>query len=108
MSLTSYRLVSRVALALGASLLALSGCVARPLDSSDSSEEEASTHQEGLSGAMPVGAVLKATSNVNLRSGPSTSNSILTVISVGSAVTVQASAPSGGFYQISYSGLIGW
>src|SRR5258708_77097 len=59
---------------------------------------------ESVLGSVPVGSVLKATGNVNLRNGPSTSDSILHVVPKGSTVVVVASDPDGGFYNVKHGG----
>lgn len=100
------RLLTRLALAVSAVTLSLSGCLASPYD--DVADEEAITEDEALTGSLPVGTSLRTTANVNLRSGPSTANGVLTVIPLGTTVTLQDSAPSNGFYRISYGGKIGW
>ncbi len=101
---TSPRL-SRLALVLGALCLSLPACIPAP---ADESFDEPDTNHEGLSGPLSVGTTLKATTDVNLRSGPSTSNSVLDVIPTGSTVTLQTAAPSNGFYRIAYAGVVGW
>src|SRR4029077_11818455 len=63
---------------------------------------------DGLTGSVAVGSTLKATTDVNLRSGPSTSNSVLHVVPSGSTVTVMAASPSNGFYQVKHNGTVGW
>jgi uncharacterized protein YgiM (DUF1202 family) len=62
----------------------------------------------GSSGSLPIGTKLTSTADVNLRSGPSTSNSILDLVPKGSTVTVAQEAPSNGFYKVDYQGTIGW
>ncbi|MCE7892498.1 MAG: hypothetical protein DYH12_22800, partial [Sorangiineae bacterium PRO1] len=78
-----------------------------PAESQELSEDPVAAG-EGLSGAVPVGTQLKTTGNVNLRSGPSTSNSVLHVVAKGSQVTVAASTPKNGFYQVKHGGTLGW
>lgn len=56
----------------------------------------------------PATATLVATGDVNLRSGPSTSDTVLTVIPMGSQVTVQQPEPVNGFYNVTYQTLTGW
>lgn len=58
--------------------------------------------------SIPVGTVLTATAGVNLRSGPSTSNSVLTVVSIGDSVTVQDANPQNGYYKVKYGSTVGW
>jgi uncharacterized protein YraI len=71
-------------------------------------DETTANGEDGLSGSIPVGTTLKSTTGVNLRSGASTSKSILYTIPNGSTVTVQQAAPSNGFYKIKHNGTIGW
>ncbi len=49
-----------------------------------------------------------ATADVNLRKGPDTSYSIVTVVPTGATVTVLDPAPQNGFYNIEYQGSSGW
>jgi uncharacterized protein YraI len=57
---------------------------------------------------FPIGCELHALSDLNLRAGPSTSTAVLDVIPNGDPVTVLASAPQGGFYNVRHAGLSGW
>ncbi len=54
------------------------------------------------------GSTVQATSNVNLRSGPSTGYSILVTVPAGHSATILNPTPSGGFYYINYQGTRGW
>jgi len=58
--------------------------------------------------SLAAGSSLVATADVNLRSGPSTSNSVLTTVPTGSQVTVVDGTPNNGFYKIDYKGTVGW
>jgi len=71
-------------------------------------DDDLATTSSALSGNLAVGTTLKTTANLNLRSGPSTSNTVRLVMPAGSTVTVVATAPSGGFYNVRYSGTTGW
>ncbi len=71
-------------------------------------DEDTASKEDGLSGSIPVGTTLKSTTGVNLRSGPSTSKSILYTVPEGSKVVVQQAAPSNGFYKVKHNGTIGW
>ena len=62
----------------------------------------------GSSGSIAVGTELTATGDVNLRSGPSTSHSVLDVVPLGGTVVVKDSSPSNGFYNVEYGGKVGW
>jgi peptidoglycan/xylan/chitin deacetylase (PgdA/CDA1 family) len=49
----------------------------------------------------------RTTANLNLRTGPGTQHSIILVMPLGSIVTLLA-GPSSNFYQVDYSGTVGW
>jgi cell wall-associated NlpC family hydrolase len=51
---------------------------------------------------------LETTADLNLRSAPSTSASVLAVIPVGSLVTVLDPTPQNGFYNVKFNGTAGW
>ena len=59
-----------------------------------------------VSGSGPTGNAT-VTSALNLRSGPSTGNSILTVMPSGASVTLTGES-SGGFYGVVYNGISGY
>jgi hypothetical protein len=102
-------LVATLATALGMVLLpACSG--GDDLGSEDliGADESVASTTEGVSGSIAVGSKLKSTANVNLRTGPSTSYSILHVVPTGSEVSVVASEPKNGFYKIKHNGTTGW
>lgn len=63
---------------------------------------------ESLSGSLAVGATLKSTDNVNLRSGAGTGFKVLKVIPAGSSVTVVSGAAKGSWYNVRYAGMSGW
>jgi hypothetical protein len=113
MSSITYRLISLATPILLGSLLALSGCAADGTGDTDSGElvgadDSVSADQDALSGSHPVGSTLVSTTGVNLRSGPSTSNKVLHVVPSGASVTLEASAPSNGFYKVKHGGVVGW
>ncbi len=113
MSSITYRWISLATPILFGSFLALSGCAANGTGDADSGElvgadETVSADDDALSGSIPVGSTLVSTTGVNLRSGPSTSNAILHVVPSGASVTLEASAPSNGFYKIKHGGVVGW
>jgi uncharacterized protein YraI len=88
-------------------LIGAAGCGA-PGSSLPDMDEESGSSPDGLSGEVSSGDQLRATGNVNLRSGPSTAHSILTVVQNGDVATALDSAPDGGFYRIDYHGTAGW
>lgn len=61
---------------------------------------------EGTTGTAT--ATLTTTGDVNLRKGPSTADSVLTVIPMGSQVAVVQPDPVNGFYNVTYQALTGW
>jgi uncharacterized protein YgiM (DUF1202 family) len=108
----SIKVLGVAALAVVVSAFSLSGCSAAAGDP-DSEElvgadEDVATSGMGVSGSIAVGATLQATTAVNLRSGPSTSKSILHVVPDGGKVTVKAADPNNGFYKVDHNGTVGW
>ncbi len=51
---------------------------------------------------------VRSTANVNLRSGPSTSNAILAVVPSGTVIKLLSTTPSNGFLRGEYRGTAGW
>lgn len=93
--------------ALGSNL----GCVASTPEAITGVDESAPPDDrsvESVSGDVPVGTTLVATANLNSRSGPGTSNKILTVIPSGASVSVVDATPKSGWYHVRYSGTTGW
>jgi hypothetical protein len=94
-----------------AMMIATQGCTdaepeAEPQGADDSMT--GSVDQE-LSSSLTLGTTLVTTDYLNLRTGPSTSDSILEVIPPGTPVsTVIRTAPSGGFYNIVVGSRVGW
>jgi murein DD-endopeptidase MepM/ murein hydrolase activator NlpD len=86
------------------------GCASAPdpeaESTTSSSAEELST--AAVTDDLPVGTVLEATTDVNLRTGPSTSDRVLRVVPTGAHVTVVASKPENGFRKVDYAGTTGW
>ncbi len=111
MSTTAHRWVSLAAVAAFGSLVALGACAPAPEDL-DTDElkgaEETGSGNDAISGSVEVGTKLTATTNVNLRSGPSTSKSILHVVPEGATVVVQDATPQNGFYKVKHDGTVGW
>ncbi len=63
---------------------------------------------ESITAPVAVGATLKTTATVNLRSGPSTSKTIVDVVDKGATVTALDAAPSAGFYHVKFGSESGW
>lgn len=113
MSSIAYRLISLATPVLLGSFLALAGCAPDGTGDTDSGElvgadETVSANEDPISGSIPVGSTLVSTTGVNLRSSASTSAKVLHVVPSGATVTLEASAPSNGFYKIKHGGVVGW
>jgi uncharacterized protein YraI len=103
-------------------MLTLSGCgddmevpfedealIARGVESQAPAEEqETGVVAQAISGCLTTGSTLITNDNLNLRSGPSTSHSILLTMSLGSKVTLQQSCPTSGFYNVKFGTTTGW
>ncbi len=62
----------------------------------------------GVTGSVPVGSVLETVTNLNFRTGPSTSYKVLDVLVGGTQVkTVEANAQNK-YYKIEHKGMVGW
>ena len=72
----------------------------------DSSTSESST--SALSSGEPVGSTLRTVANLNLRSGAGTDHSVILVIPDGATVTLKATTPIRGWYNVSYNGHLGY
>ncbi len=70
--------------------------------------DESVNSSDALTASVPVGSTLKATANLNLRSGASTSKSILYTMPKGSNMTVVDAAPVNGFYRVKHNGTTGY
>lgn len=105
-------LVSLAAIAATPSVLALSSCTVQPADA-DSRDlvgaTEAASHDAGaVIETLHVGDVLFATTDVNLRTGPSTTSTVLRVVPSGSRVTVALATSKEAFIKIKHHGTVGW
>jgi cell wall-associated NlpC family hydrolase len=105
--------VPAAAAMLVAMMTALPSCTTEGEGAIDSEElvgapEETGSNDNAISSSYPAGTKLKSTTNVNLRSGPSTSKSVLLVIPSGSTVTLVEPNPSNGFYKVKHNGTVGW
>jgi hypothetical protein len=113
MSSIAYRLISLATPVLLGSFLALAGCAPDGAGDTDSGElvgadETVNANEDPISGSIPVGSTLVSTTDVNLRATASTSAKVLHVVPSGATVTLEASAPSNGFYKIKHGGVVGW
>src|SRR5262249_35774364 len=92
--------LSVAALVLGLAALAVPACAPGGFDGGEG--EGTDSQDEAVSGSIPVGSTLIATGNVNLRKGAGTSYGIVDVVQQGDSVTVLASDPKSGFYNVKY------
>ena len=100
---------SFVKLLAATTILAAAGCGGAHGDQGAITGSDESSATGGLSGSVPIESILATTGNLNLRSGPGTSNSILHVIPSGAqVVTVNVTDPQNGFYNVKHNGAIGW
>src|SRR6185369_5276238 len=57
---------------------------------------------------LTAGTTLRATTNVNLRGGPSQADAVLLVVPSGGIVIIANGTPNNGYYSVSYEGTTGW
>ncbi|GEL75342.1 SH3 domain-containing protein [Myxococcus virescens] len=70
--------------------------------------EETGTTESSLLFGILAGARIRAVENVYLRTGPSTSNASIRLVSIGEQATVVSETPSNGFYRVNVNGQVGW
>jgi hypothetical protein len=97
--------LSLLVLALGASAFTIPACA--PGSGAESNENDSKNGSE-VTGSLPVGTVLIATADVNLRKGPSSSYGIIDVVPDGASVTVVVSSPQNGYYDVKFGTETGW
>ncbi len=81
--------------------LAFVACTASAVDGVASADN-------AISGSVEPGATLTTTGSLNLRTGPSTDEDIITTMPRGARVTVMSSEPEHGYYQVAFNGAQGW
>lgn len=89
----------------------LVGCVVDPLGKGEGDPDVPDVEErnaESLTGSIEVGAELRTTANLNLRSAPSKSSSVVAILPRGVIVKAVDAAPNGVFYRVSYAGKSGW
>ena len=91
-------------------VIAFSAAALVACSSAESDADVAPVEETGdaVSESLPVGTILRATANVSLREGPSTSKARIGTISNGATVKVVVAAPENGFYKIDHNGQEGW
>jgi SH3-like domain-containing protein len=93
--------------ALGITIL-LAACTAPSTDADGAAEGDDQGVSSDLTGGFPVGTRYVTTADVNLRSGPATSNAVLRVIPAGSVVLSASAQPRGVWYGVTFDGATGW
>ncbi|HEY0637213.1 MAG TPA: SH3 domain-containing protein [Pseudonocardiaceae bacterium] len=63
---------------------------------------------EAALSSPPRGTTIRAVEGVNLRTGPSTGDAVITVVPAGHTASVLSATPSNGFYRVNYQGSTGW
>lgn len=66
------------------------------------------TLASAISGNLAFGTRLVTTASLNLRTGPSTSYAVRAVMPQGETVRVVRAAPTSGWYNINWDGVVGW
>lgn len=105
-----FRTLRRTVVALSLPLV-LSACGQASVDIQSESlvgADETGVLEGALSTGVPEGTELRTTSNLNLRTSPSLSASVLRTIPAGSRVTAVTGEPKGSWYQVRHNGLTGW
>ena len=72
-------------------------------------DESVGTSTSALTACVTAGSSLQTTTDLNLRSGPATTYSILLTMPGGSVITeAGGGCPTSGWYKVTYSGVTGW
>ena len=94
--------MNHLSFAAGCVLLTFSACEAVL-------EDEMATVSEELTVEVPIGSTLVTTGALNLRKGAATTFAVLRVMPLGAHVlTVSRTTPVNGFYNVNFSGTVGW
>lgn len=72
------------------------------------SADDSVAFQGQIAGSVAAGALLRTTDPMNLRTGASTSHSVIVVMPAGATVKLVTAAPTNGFYQVTYDTRTGW
>jgi uncharacterized protein YraI len=71
-------------------------------------DETAVSAADAVTGRIAASSKLVTTTRVNLREGPSTSDTVITVLAAGTSVTVTTGTAQNGFYEVDADGEHGW
>jgi glycosyl hydrolase family 43/SH3 domain-containing protein len=99
------RLLRFVSLSLTFALLSACGTPSKE-DSTDS--EPLAQSANAMTECVKLSDPLVTTANLNLRSGPGSTYSIVQVIPMGATVSPVQTCPTNGWYNVSYAGTTGW
>jgi uncharacterized protein YraI len=97
--------IGRVTIALALSCFS---CTANGGEDELVSADDSVAFQAQIAGSPTAGAMLRTTDPLNLRTGASTSYSVILVMPAGATVKLVAAAPTNGFYQVTYETKTGW
>ena len=86
----------------------LAGCAAAPYEPPADADEDAEPSGDAVTIAASSQARFTTTANLNFRSGPSRSESIMRVLPRGTTVTRIQRTPEGGFFKVTQGGDEGW
>lgn len=90
-------------------LISITGCALEDEQPEAVDDSMTGTVADEISSSVAIGTTLETTDNLNLRTGPSTADSVIEVIPAGTPVSVVfRSTSSGGFYHIAAGRKIGW
>jgi uncharacterized protein YraI len=99
----------RTVLLLLATLVACGGeGLAKSESMNSSADDGIATSEAALSTDIKFGTQLQTTTELNLRTGPSTSYAVKLVMPSGALSRAVRTSPSNGWYEINYQGHVGW
>ncbi|HZI16794.1 MAG TPA: SH3 domain-containing protein [Myxococcus sp.] len=70
--------------------------------------DEGQVESLAISGSYAVGTTVVTTDALNLRTGPGTTYAIILTMPFGARASIAQSAPTNGFYKVTYGGSTGW
>ena len=101
---------SRLVLWMLSATLACGGLPGEPAEGEDltSADDAVGSSENALTGTVVVGATLKTTTGLNLRTGAGTQNAVIVVMPGGASVTALRADPVNGWYNVRYGTRTGW
>jgi len=89
--------------------LAIDAAACSSAGGTDAVADDSVSADDALTGSIAVGTELVTTTNVNLRVGPGTDQTVIRVLPMGtSVVTVNSAVPTGKFYDVRAGADVGW